>query len=99
MLAKPEQLLAIVTDEKLNIEVPQYDISKDNTIEFTNLVETWLSEQSKKEIQLIINDELIDLNPFVKDIISSTIDGMVSSLKGVKKLKTLQITLVNKSND
>lgn len=91
--------MAIVTDEKLNIEVPQYDIAQDNTIELANLVEKWLSEQSKKEIQLVINDEFIDLNPFVKDIISSTIKGIVSSLKSVKIVKTLQITLVDKSND
>jgi len=95
LLAKPKQLLAVITDERLGVRVPQFDIMKDNTIEITDLIGKWLAEQPKKEIQLIINKELVELNPFVKDFISNTVEGMVSTLKGVSDIKSLQILIKN----
>ncbi len=94
LLAKPNQLLAVVTDEKLDVKVPQFDITKDNTIKIADLIEKWLAAQPKKRLQLIVNQKFVETNPFVKDFISSTMEGMVSSLKGVNNIKSLQITLI-----
>jgi molybdopterin-guanine dinucleotide biosynthesis protein MobB len=44
LLAKPEQLLAVVTDEKLSVKVPQLDFNRDNTREIADLIENWLAE-------------------------------------------------------
>lgn len=96
LLAKPNQLLAVITDEQLDVKAPQFDIMKDNTTEIANLIERWLAGQPKKELQLVINKGLVELNPFVKDFISGTLEGMVSSLKGVKDIESLQISLTKK---
>ncbi len=96
LLAQPNQLLAVITDEKLKVKVPQFDFKKDNTVALADLIQEWLGKQPKNEIQLFVNDKFIDLNPFVKDIISSTVEGMVSSLKGVEDIANLQISIVKK---
>lgn len=55
LLAKPEQLLAVITDEKLDIPVPQFDATKDNTVKIADLIEKWLSAQPKKETEFVVN--------------------------------------------
>ena len=36
-------------------------------------------------VKLYVNNILIDLNPFVRNIIKNVIEGLVSSLKGIPK--------------
>jgi molybdopterin-guanine dinucleotide biosynthesis protein len=55
LLAKPEQLLAVVTDERLNIQAPQFDAMKDNSVEIANLIEKWLSNQPQRERELVVS--------------------------------------------
>jgi molybdopterin-guanine dinucleotide biosynthesis protein MobB len=55
LLAKPEQLLAVITDEELDIPVPQFEATKDNTAEIADLIEKWLSAQPGREIELAVN--------------------------------------------
>lgn len=61
LLAKPDQLLAVITDEPLNIQVPQFDVMKNNTVEIADLIEKWLSGQPKRDIELVINKEFVEL--------------------------------------
>lgn len=37
------------------------------------------------EIELLVDDESIDLNEFVKKILTGTLVGAVTSLRGIKK--------------
>ena len=43
LLTKPDQLLFIITDEKLNIDVSQLDFNKDNTIKIADLIQEWMA--------------------------------------------------------
>jgi molybdopterin-guanine dinucleotide biosynthesis protein MobB len=61
LLAKPDQLLAVITDEPLDIQVPQFDVMKNNTVEIADLIEKWLSGQPKRDIELVINKEFVEL--------------------------------------
>ena len=97
LLAKPDQLLAVITDEQLDIQVPQFDVMKDNTVEIADLIEKWLSGQSKRKIELAANTEFIELNPLVQDIITKTLEGMPSSLKEINGIKSFQNSLIEKS--
>jgi molybdopterin-guanine dinucleotide biosynthesis protein MobB len=94
LLVPPDQLLAVVTDERLNIETPQFDHGDIGGI--TKFIEKWLSEQKKEDIELVVNDILVPLNPFVKNFIMRTLVGMVSSLKGTSEIESLQISLRRK---
>jgi len=47
------------------------------------------------DVKLFVDDEEIDLNEFVVKILSGTIDGAVTSLRGIKKnWKEIKITVV-----
>ena len=96
LLCPPEQLLAVVTDERLNVDVPQF--SHDDAKSLADLIETWMRKtEPENEVQLFINKETISLNPFVKGMFMQTLMGMVSSLKGVKDIKELRLFIRRKS--
>ncbi|MBN1368244.1 MAG: molybdopterin-guanine dinucleotide biosynthesis protein B [Dehalococcoidales bacterium] len=97
LLAEPEQLLAVITDEPLDIKVPQFDASVNNTVALTDLIERWLSDQPEKEIVLFVNKKPVPLNPFVRDFMTRTLKGMFSSLKGVSRVKNFQVFSRDKS--
>jgi hypothetical protein len=39
------------------------------------------------DVKLIVDDKVITLSPFVKRILKSTIEGLISSLKGVNEYR------------
>ncbi len=92
----PEQLLAIVTDEPLDVDAPQFP---QNGIQgLADLIENWLLTQRKQEdIDLIVNDTTIPMKPFIKDFLARILVAMVSGLKGVKEIKSLHISLRRKT--
>ncbi len=96
LLSSPEQLLAVVTDEPLDVSVPQF--SKDEVQKLTDLIENKLLAQGGEDnVELLVNEVHIPLNPFTRGFIAETLSGMVSSLKGVEKVKSLHISLRRKS--
>ena len=57
-----------------------------------DLIEEKLEVQLKSEhFELSVNGTHIPMNPFVRDIMARTVVAMVSSLKGVKDVKSLRI--------
>lgn len=96
LLSSPKQLLAVVTDEPLDVSVPQF--SKDEVQKLADLIENRLLAQDKgDDVDLLVNGAHIPLNPFTRGFIAETLFGMVSSLKGVKEVKSLHISLRRKS--
>jgi molybdopterin-guanine dinucleotide biosynthesis protein B len=95
LVAPPRQLLAVVTDEPLDVDVPQF--SKEDIRGLADLIEKHVQEKQKGEdVELYINDEHIPLNPFVKSLITNTLVGMVESLKKVGEVNNLHISLRRK---
>ncbi len=96
LLSPPQQLLAVVTDEPLDVDVPQF--SKDGIQGLADLIENRLLAQRKQDdIDLVINEAPVLLNSFVRNFMAKTLLGMVSSLKGIKKVKSLRISLRRKA--
>lgn len=89
-------LLAVVTDEPMDIDVPQF--TKDDISGLADLVEKRLkAETGVEEAELLVNDAQVPLNPFVKSTLSRVLLSLVSGLKGVGNIRTLRITLRRKS--
>lgn len=44
-------------------------------------------------IEIEVNGKRVPLNPFVKKFIINTIKGIISSLRGVKDIKTISIKI------
>jgi molybdopterin-guanine dinucleotide biosynthesis protein MobB len=95
LLSPIKQLLAVVTDEPLDMNMPQF--SRDEIQELTDLIEKHLRAQSEgSDIELFVNDASIPLNLFVRALMTRTLVAMVSGLKGVKEVKSLRISLRKK---
>jgi len=45
------------------------------------------------DVKLVVNGNELPLTPFPRDIITNTITGLVSSLKGVGKIDSLRVTV------
>ncbi len=91
----PNQLLAIVTDEPLDVNVPQF--TRDDIQDLASLIENWLlAHRQQDDVDLFINDAPVPIKPFVKNFLIKTLLGMVSTLKGVKEIRSLYISLRRK---
>ena len=45
------------------------------------------------EVELVINKESIELNPFVEEFLARTVVGAVSSLRGAENIRDLELHL------
>ena len=96
LLCSPRQLLAVVTDEPLSVDVPQF--SKEEVQGLADLIENRLLAQRKEDdVDLAINNVSVPLNRFVRSFLVKTLLGMVSSLRDVKEVKSLRIWLRRKA--
>lgn len=95
LLCSKEELLAVTTDEKLDMDAPQYSL--EDATALADLIEKrFFAKEKEDRIALFVNDEMIPLNPFVRSIISRTIAGMVSALKKVPEAASMDISIRRK---
>jgi molybdopterin-guanine dinucleotide biosynthesis protein B len=93
---KPEELRAIVTDEKLSIELPQF--KTDDIKSIADFIEEKLVGKRNDETTLYINGDPIKLNRFAQDIVARAILGIVSTLKGVDEdIKSFEVAFRKKA--
>ena len=96
LVSPTKQLLAVVTDEPLDVDAPQFSMGE--VQELSDLIEKKLLAQRKEDdIDLLVNEAHIPLKPFIKSFMAKTLLGMVSSLKGIKEVKSLHISLRRKA--
>ena len=88
-LAKVRKLVAIATDEPLDTKARQFSL--DDTKGLADLLEKGFIQPNKERLSLYANHTPIVLTVFPKQIITNILVALASSLKGVKKLKSLDI--------
>jgi molybdopterin-guanine dinucleotide biosynthesis protein B len=91
---KPEELRAIITDEKLSLDLPQFGLNDVSAI--ADFIESKLIGQRNDETTLFVNGQMITLNRFAQDIVAGAVLGMVSTLKGVGEVKSIEVTFRKK---
>lgn len=95
LVSPPQQLLAVVTDEPLAVDVPQF--SRNDINKIADLIEkTILSQRKEDDIGLLINGDYIPISPALKNLLARTLIAMVSSLKDTSELKSLAISFRRK---
>jgi len=98
LLCSKEELLAIATDKKVKIDVPQY--SMEDAPGLVDLIEKRFFDREKEDtVTLFVNKEMIPVNPFVRSIITKTLTGMVSALKKVSQATSIDISIRRKSEE
>ncbi len=98
LLCTKEELLAVATDEKLEVDIPQYAL--EDARGMVDLIEKRFFDREQEDIAtLFVNEEPIPLNPFVTSIISKTVLGMVSALKKVSQAMSVDISIRRKARE
>jgi len=95
LLTDPKLLLAVVTDEPLAINVPQF--SRDDVAGIANIIEKeTIAKEKATELTMIINGKTASVSPFMEDLLSRTFSAMMPGLQNDSKIKNLHISLRRK---
>jgi molybdopterin-guanine dinucleotide biosynthesis protein MobB len=95
LLTDPEQLLAVVTDEPLAIDVPQF--SENEVTEIAKLIENILVQHRQDNVDLIVNGAYVPISQSLKDLLTRTIFAMIPSPEDNREVKSLHISLRRES--
>ena len=94
-LDSTENLVAIVTDEPLETSIRQFSLEDIKSI--ADILENDFIKPHREYISIYVNNNPLPLNAFPKDIMTNALIAMVSSLKGVEDIKSLEIFLRKES--
>lgn len=90
LLCSPEELLAIVTDQGVALDVPQFGL--DDAAGVVDLLEGEIARQQKEAaVTLEVDGCSIPLNAFARSIFQKTILGMVSALRGTAGAREIRL--------
>ncbi|MBM4348343.1 MAG: molybdopterin-guanine dinucleotide biosynthesis protein B [Deltaproteobacteria bacterium] len=90
LCTKEDNLAAIVSDKEFNVGVPCFSL--DDAKGVADFIEKKFLKGKKEEgITLKVDGRSVSLKPFIRDFLSGSIKGMVSSLKGCEKPKKIEI--------
>ncbi|MFC2023083.1 molybdopterin-guanine dinucleotide biosynthesis protein B [Chloroflexota bacterium] len=93
-LTTVRKLIAIVTDEPLETKARQF--SPEDVKGLADLLEKGFIVPQRQRAILYVNENPVTLTMFPKEFITSTIVGMLSTLKGVERVKSIDLFLRKK---
>ena len=85
------KLIAIVTDEPLDTSVRQFSL--DDVKPLADLIVKGFIEPQRERLSVYVNNNPIALSVFPKEFFSNVMLAMAASLKGVGKIKSLDVFL------
>ncbi len=91
LVSPTDTLLAVITDEKLDVAVPQF--SKDNVKGLADLIERKLKAEPEEDADLYVNNCIVPVSPVTKGILTKVVLSVVSGVKGVGEIKSLHFIL------
>jgi len=94
LLTDMKKLIAIATDEPVETRARQFSL--DDVKGLADLLEEGFIKPQSERLSLFVNHQRIILSAFPREFIISTLQGMVSALKGVGSIKSLEIFLEKK---
>jgi molybdopterin-guanine dinucleotide biosynthesis protein B len=95
LLTDPKLLLAVVTDEPLEVKVPQF--SRDDVKGIADIIEKeTVRKQNGTDMTMIINGKTTPVSPQMKDLLSRTLSAMIPGFSDDGEIKTLHISLRRK---
>jgi molybdopterin-guanine dinucleotide biosynthesis protein MobB len=90
-LASVSKLIAIASDEPLETKVRQFSLEDIKGI--SDLLEKEFIEPQRERVALYVNNTPVTMIEFPRKVVSNVVQALASSLKGVKKIKSLDIFL------
>lgn len=96
LLTDAAQLLAVVTDEPVDVKVPQF--SRDDIPGIANLIEkAIINQQKENDIDLVVNGANVPISPSLKDLLARTMSAMIPVPSGNGEVKTMHFSLRRKA--
>jgi len=92
LCTKKDNLIAIVSNQKFNVGVPCFHLEDMKGLS-TFIEKEFIKSKQKKEVSLRVDGRPIHMTPFVKDFLTKTVKGMLSSLKGCKTSQRIDIRI------
>jgi molybdopterin-guanine dinucleotide biosynthesis protein B len=90
LCTKEDNLIAIVSDKKFRVGVSCFFL--DDIRGVADFIEKkYLQSEREGEVSLKVDGKRIPMTPFVKGFVTSTIKGMLTSLKGCEKPDRIEI--------
>jgi molybdopterin-guanine dinucleotide biosynthesis protein B len=90
LCTKEDNLIAIVSDKKFRVGVSCFFL--DDIRGVADFIEKrYLQSKKEREVSLKVDGMKISMTPFVESFVFSTIKGMLSSLKGCRTAKQVEI--------
>jgi molybdopterin-guanine dinucleotide biosynthesis protein B len=89
LLPKARKLIAIATDEPLDTKTRQFSL--DDAKGIADLLEKGFLKPQQERLSLYVNQAPVVLTLFPRQIIANILMALASSLKGVKKVKSMDI--------
>ena len=95
LVSDPKLLLGVVTDEPLDVNVPQF--SREDVSGIADIIEKKIAaDKNKMDMDLVINDTTIPVTPQLKDTLTRTLSAMIPELQKNGELKSLHISMRSK---
>jgi len=94
LLSDIKRLIAIATDEPLETKTRQFPL--DNIKDLADFVEEGFIKPRGERLSLYVNDVPVPLSMFPREFITNVLVAMASSLRGVKKIRSLELFLRKK---
>jgi len=92
LCTKEDNLVAIISDKKFDIGVSCFFL--DDIKGVADFIERkFLKSKGEERITLKIDGRTVPLKPFIRDFLSRSIKGMVSSLKGCGQVQKIEIDI------
>jgi hypothetical protein len=92
ILSDEKDLVALVTDRRFDIEVPQFSFDDaDGIVEL--IIEKFLKNNTGAEVSLIVNGAPVDMKPFIQNMFINTISGLVAALHGTENAREIRVTV------
>jgi len=93
-LSNIRKLIAIATDEPLEIEIRQFSLQDIKGL--ADFLEKGFIIPQQERLSLYVNKVPVSLSSFPREIITNLVLAVASSLKGIKEIKNLEIFLRRK---
>ena len=90
----PGDLKAIVSDDTLDVDVPQFSVGDISGI--ADFINERIIGNRGDDTLLFVNGSPVILNQFANQIFANTLLGMVSSLKGITEVRSLEVAVRKK---
>jgi molybdopterin-guanine dinucleotide biosynthesis protein B len=92
ILSDEKDLVALVTDRKFDIDIPQFSLDDaEGIVEF--IINKYLKNNTSAEVSLTVNGVPLEMKPFIQDMFINTISGLVAALHGTAGAKEIKVTV------